>query len=66
MTSDLLEAASHQCKEENEKAYGEKQLKSAVTSLDNIILNWDNIEKKGLISLVNKAISRLNAIKSKL
>jgi hypothetical protein len=63
---DIDKVAVDRNKAKNEKAYGEKQLKSAVTSLDNIISNWDNIEKKGLISLVNKAIARLNSIKSKL
>jgi hypothetical protein len=53
-------------KAKNEKAYGEKQLKAAVTSLDNIINNWDNIDKKGLKSLVNKAMARLEKIKEKL
>lgn len=53
-------------KAKNEKAYGEKQLKAAVTSLDNIISNWDNIDKKGLKALVNKALARLEKIKGKL
>jgi hypothetical protein len=53
-------------KAKNEKKYGEKQLKAAVTSLDNILGNWENIEKKGLKKLVNKALSRLNKIKEKL
>jgi hypothetical protein len=53
-------------KAKNEKAYGEKQLKSAVTSLDNIIGNWDNIDKKGLKTLVNKALARLETIKGNL
>lgn len=53
-------------KAKNEKAYGEKQLKAAVTSLDNIISNWDNIDKKGLKALVNKALARLENIKGKL
>ena len=53
-------------KAKNEKAYGEKQLKAAVTSLDNIISNWDNIDKNGLKTLVNKALARLEEIKGKL
>ena len=53
-------------KAKNEKAYGEKQLKAAVTSLDNILSNWDNIDKNGLKKLVNKALSRLGKIKEKL
>jgi|GEM_PF-4712225 hypothetical protein len=53
-------------KAKNEKAYGEKQLKSAVTSLDNIIGNWDNIDKKGLKTLVIQALIRLEKINKKL
>jgi len=53
-------------KAKNEKAYGEKQVKAAVTSLDNILGNWDNIDKKGLKTWVNKALARLEKIKAKL
>ena len=42
---------------------GKNNSKGAVTSLDNIISNWDNINKKGLKTLVNKALARLEIIK---
>ena len=52
-------------KARNEKAYGEKQLKAANTSLENIITNWNNIDKNGLEKLVDEAISKLSQIKQK-
>ena len=52
-------------KARNEKAYGEKQLKAANTSLENIITNWNNIDKNGLEKLVDEAISKLSQIKEK-
>lgn len=52
-------------KARNEKAYGEKQLKAANTSLENIIINWNTIDKNGLEKLVDEAISKLNQIKQK-
>ena len=41
MTSDLLEAASHQCKEENEKAYGEQMPKKHTLAV-NFQKRWLN------------------------
>lgn len=52
-------------KAKNEKAYGEKQLKAANTSLENIINNWNNIDKNGLEKLVDEAILKLSQIKQK-
>ncbi len=63
---DVAQVEDDKQKAKNEKAYGVKQLKGAVTSFDNILKNWDNIEKKGLKTQVNKAIKKLDEIKKKL
>ena len=63
---DVAQVEDDKNKAKNEKAYGLKQLKGAVTSLDNILKNWDNIDKKGLKNQVNKALKRLQEIKEKL
>jgi len=63
---DVVQVAEDKKKWENENAYGLKQLKRAVTSLDNILKNWDNIDKQGLKTQVNKALKRLEQIKKKL
>lgn len=63
---DVSQVAEDKKQAQNEKKYGIKQIKGAVTSLDNILKNWDNIEKKGLKSHVAKALKRLNEINDKL
>ena len=46
-----------------DKQFGLRQMKSAATSFDGIIENWDTINKKGLKARVNKALTRLKKIK---
>ena len=50
----------------NSQNYAKRQVKTAVTSFDNILKNLDNADKSGLKSLVNKAISRLEKIRDRL
>ena len=50
----------------NEKTFGLRQMKSSVTSFDNIIDNWDKIDKKGLKTEVNKAVKKLLEIQERL
>ena len=49
-----------------EKAFAIRRMKSSVTSFENILENWDKVDKKGLKSQVNKAQKLLNEIKNKL
>jgi hypothetical protein len=46
----------------NQKTFGLRQMKSSVTSFDNIIDNWGTIDKNGLKSEVEKAIKKLQEI----
>ena len=50
----------------NEKAFAIRRMKSSVTSFENILDNWEKVDKKGLKSEVNKAQKLLNEIKDKL
>ena len=50
----------------NSKNYAKRQVKAAVTSFENILLNLDRAETKGLKNLVNKAIHRLEKIRERL
>ena len=49
-----------------EKAFAIKRMKGSVTSFENILENWEKVDKKGLKSQVNKAQKLLNQIKDKL
>ena len=48
------------------KAFAIRRMKSSVTSFENILKNWEKVDKKGLKSQVNKAQKLLNKIKDKL
>ena len=64
--TDVVQVVEDRNKAKNEKHYGKRQLTTIVTSLDNIITNWESIEKKDLAGLVNKAMTNLKTIKDKL
>ena len=49
-----------------QKAFAIRRMKSSVTSFENILDNWEKVDKKGLKSQVNKAQKLLNKIKDKL
>ena len=61
--ADAEDIRSKKHKAKLEKDFGKRMMKSATTSFDGIIENWENIEKKGLKSRVNKALTRLKKIK---
>lgn len=49
-----------------EKEFAIRRMKSSVTSFENILENWDKVNKNGLKSQVNKAQKLLDEIKNKL
>jgi hypothetical protein len=53
-------------KAKNEKTYAKRQMKSALTSFDNILENWENIDQFGLKTVTKKALKKLEKINSKL
>ena len=64
--SDTEEIRKKEHAAKNQKTFGLRQIKSSLTSFENIIDNWDSIDKKGLKTEVDKAVKKLLEIQERL
>ena len=64
--SDTEEIRKKEHAAKNQKTFGLRQIKSSLTSFENIIDNWDSIDKKGLKTEVDKAVKKLLEIQDRL